>query len=185
MQQEARWLARTIDAAEQRIYESATAALPRRVRRQQHVLRRHARRQQRGEGHLVAGLGYGGETAAARGIAAGGLDNGVGRDVGAHGVEQPALAAAVIGGAAALRAAGGDFALRLVGLVGELVAVANAIGARHAARTVAVVERLDPEIDGAGLALQRMRLDDACLQKLETRRQTIDAGPAETPAHAE
>ena len=73
----------------------------------------------------------------------------------------------------------------LVGLFGKRVAVGKPVGPRDAARPIAVVERLDPEIDRAGIAFQRVRLDDAGLQQFEGGGQPVDAGPAQQSAHAD
>ena len=109
----------------------------------------------------------------------------LGRDVFPHSVDQAALASAEIGGAAALRMPGGDLALGLIGLLGQAVAVGKPIGPRHAARPIVIVERLDPEIDRARIALQRMRLDDPRLQQLEVGGQRVVAGPAQQAPRAD
>ena len=67
---------------------------------------------------------------------------------------------------------------RLVGLFGERVAVGKPVGPGDAARPIALVERLDPQIDRARIALQRMRLDDPRLQQLEARRAACRRWPS-------
>src|SRR6266850_932745 len=115
----------------------------------------HSRREQRGKRYPVAIAGRRDQSPAGRRIAARRVQDHAGRDVLPGGLEHAAAAIAKIGGATALRAAGGDLARRLVGLFRKPVAVGNAVRARDAARPIAFVERLDPEIDRARIALQR------------------------------
>src|SRR3954468_11526399 len=78
-----------------------------------------------------------------------------------------------IGRAAALRPAiraGGDGSF---GLFRQLGVIGQPVGAWDAARSIIFAERLDPKMDGARLAFERMRFDDASLQQFETRRQRI------------
>jgi hypothetical protein len=57
--------------------------------------------------------------------------------------------------------------------LGQTAVIRQPISARHAAREIVVVERFKPLMDGAGIALERMRLNDSGAQELELRRQRI------------
>src|SRR6185436_19104002 len=147
------------------------------------VFRRHSRREERSKRHLVAGARSRQQTPARRGIATRGVQDHAGRDVLPGGLEHAAPAIAKIGSATALRAAGCNLARSLVGFLRKRVAIGNAKRPGDTARPIAVVERLDPEIDRARIALQRVRLHDPGLQQLETCGESVDAGPPQQPAY--
>src|SRR5271157_2360887 len=87
------------------------------------VLGRHPRRQHRRKGETVAGVWRRIE-GPGRGIAACGLDNGLGQDVVARSIDDAAFAGTEIGGATALlRMTGRNLIGGMFGLPGELLAV--------------------------------------------------------------
>src|SRR6185312_16959989 len=105
------------------------------------VLGRHARRRQRREHRAELSAGWGLEFSR-RGIAAGRLQNGLGRDVFSHGVDDAAVATTKIGGPPALRTPGRDLVFSRVRLVGQRVVIRNAVGSGHTTWPVGVVEFL-------------------------------------------
>jgi hypothetical protein len=44
-------------------------------------------------------------------------------------------------------------------LLGQMGVIEETIGARRAGREIVIVERLDPEMNGAGVAFERVRLN--------------------------
>src|SRR6516162_8005296 len=143
------------------------------------VLGRHARRQQRRERYSIACLRAGIEKARRR-IAARRLDDCLGQDVFPRGVDKTTTAGAEIGGPPTLlRISAADLIDGTIGPFGELLAVGQSIGPRDAAWPVVLVQRLNPEIDRARIALQRMRFHNARIDELEGGRQALGARPAE------
>src|SRR4029453_2717359 len=118
------------------------------------VLRPPSGREQRGERPLVAGDGRRKKSAARRRITARRIQDRAGRNVLPGGLEHASPAIAEIGGATALGAPGGNFRDGLVGLFSEPARGRKPVRPRDAARPVAVIEGLDPQIDGARVALQ-------------------------------
>src|SRR6185437_3628655 len=100
-------------------------------------------RQQRREGHAIPCPRRRLELSRRR-ITSRRLQDGLGEDIFPRGIDQPALAGAEVGGAAALRMSGGDLVLGSMGLLGKRVAVGKPIGPGDAARPVVIVKRLDP-----------------------------------------
>src|SRR6185437_1961250 len=145
------------------------------------ILGRHARRQQRRERYAIATL-RGGLELAGGGIAAGRLDDGSREDVFPCRVNQPALSGSEIGGTAALGMASRDLVLGRVGLLGQGIAVWQAVGPRHAARPIVLVQRFHPQIDRTRIAFHCMRIDDPRLQQLEAGGEFVHAGPTQQAA---
>ena len=86
---------------------------------------------------------------------------------------------------ALLRLAFGACLYGRFGSFGKFGAVRQAVGARNAARTIVVIERLDPKMDRARIARYGMRLDYSRAEKLKVRGDWIDRRPAEQCSRAE
>src|SRR5215472_3394121 len=147
------------------------------------ILGRHSRRKQWSKRHLITGLDRGLEFSG-RWIAARCLDNGPWKDVFPRSLDQSAFAGSEISGSSALGMSGRDLILAGVGLFGQRIAIGKSIGPGHATRAVVVVQRLDPQIDRPGIALDRVRVHDPGLQQLEVGWQPVGARPTKQTARA-
>jgi hypothetical protein len=113
------------------------------------------------------------ERTAHRGVAAAGGGNSRRRHQAYGFLGDSTFPGSKIGRAAALRlaiCAGGD---GLFGPFRQLGILGQPIGARDATWTIIFSECLDPKMNGAGLAFERMRFHYAGLQQFESRRQWI------------